>query len=322
MESRRNTWIWLGPLFVIVGAGLWGTETYFRVNLNTRFDSEVLVFHEHLFCIAFTLPLALTGLRNVRGVPRSSWIYLLLSGVVGSAIGTTFFTMSLRELNPSAANVLLNFQPIVSIVFATALLGERLGERFFLWAAAALACGFVIASKDFSLTEWRWNIGLLYITITALAWGFSTVAGRGAMLHLPLRVATLGRFVIGAVTLLVSLVLHGKFRPETLHWGELGTLFVLKNYVWLSLVAGVIPLFFYFKGLSKTSASVGGFCELTQTFSALLLTWGIMHHPLSVRQVLAGIGLLVAVYQINLNFARANPGTPDGSKAGGVPATV
>jgi drug/metabolite transporter (DMT)-like permease len=296
----------LGPLCVIIGAGLWGTETFFRVNLNTRFDSEVLVFHEHLFCIAFTLPLAISGLRGIRGVPRSSWIYLLLSGIVGSALGTTFFTMSLRALNPSVANVLLNFQPIVSVLFATLLLNERLGQRFFLWAAAALGCGLIIASQDFSLTAWRWNAGLLYITITALAWGFSTVAGRGAMLHLPLRVATLGRFVIGAVTLLVSLALKGKLSGDVMRWGELGTFFVVKNYVWLSLVAGVIPLFFYFKGLSRTSASVGGFCELTQTFSALLLTWGIMHHPLSLRQVLAGVGLLVAVFRINVNFARAN----------------
>jgi drug/metabolite transporter (DMT)-like permease len=309
MRIGRDRWVWLGPLCVVLGAALWGTETYFRVNLNTRFDSEVLVFHEHLFCIAFTLPLALTGLRHVRGVPRSSWIWLLLSGSVGSALGTTFFTMSLRELNPSVANVLLNFQPIVSVAFATLLLQERLGERFFLWATAALGCGLVIASRDFSFTEWRWNLGLVYVTVTALAWGFSTVAGRGAMLHLPLRVATLGRFVIGALTLLVSLALKGKLQGAQMNWGELRTPFVVENYIWLSLVAGVIPLFFYFKGLSKTAASVGGFCELTQTFSALLLTWGIMHNPLSLRQVLAGVGLLVAVYQINVSSARANEAT-------------
>ena len=106
---------------------------------------------------------------------------------------------------------------------------EWLGQRFFLWAAAALGCGLLIASKDFSLTQWHWNVGLAYIAITALAWGFSTVAGRGAMLHLPLRVATLGRFVIGAVTLLVSLALKGKLSGGVMHWGELGTFFVVKN---------------------------------------------------------------------------------------------
>lgn len=293
-------------MFVVIGAALWGTETYFRVNLNEHFDPEVLVFHEHLFCIFFTLPFLFSKIKGLKQVPRSSWIYLILSGSVGSAIGTTFFTLSLKELNISVANVLLNFQPLVSILFANLLLREKLGKGFIIWAAAALVCGIVIAAGDLNIGEFKWSIGLLYITLTALAWGFSTVAGRGAMLHMPLQVAVAGRFIIGAVTLVISLSLNGKFNYETLRWAEYSNLFVIKNYIWLSFGAGVVPLYFYFKGLSKTSASVGGFCELTQTFSALVLTWGIMGNPLTVTQTVAGIFLLGTVYMINLNYAKAN----------------
>lgn len=276
------------------------------MNLNEKFDSEVLVFHEHLFCIACTLPFLFLSWREALKAPLSSWVYLVLSGVVGSALGTTFFTMSLAVLNPSVANVLLNFQPIVSVFFAALLLNERLGKSFFIWSILALAAGAVIAANDFNFSQFKWSIGLLYIAITALAWGFSTVAGRGAMLKLPLTTATAGRFLIGALTLLVSLMIKGKFNAETMKWHQLGDLYVLKNYFWLSFVSGVVPLYFYFKGLSKTSASVGGFCELTQTFSALVLTWGIMHNPLSAAQIVAGILLLICVYMINLNFAKAN----------------
>src|ERR1700677_2430782 len=95
-RTFNPNWLYLGPLFVIVGAGLWGTETFFRVNLNTRFDSEVLVFHEHLFCILFTLPFSIGALSNLRGVSQKAWSYLILSGVVGSAIGTVLFTLSLK----------------------------------------------------------------------------------------------------------------------------------------------------------------------------------------------------------------------------------
>ena len=299
-------WVYLGPLFVIIGAALWGTETFFRDNLNKRFDSEILVFHEHLFCIIFTLPFAYTSLRRLKNIPRSSWTYLILSGVIGSAIGTTFFTLSLTKLNLSVANVLLNFQPIVSVTFASILLKEKLGKGFFWWASLAILCGCVISANEFKVGEMNWNIGLLYIFITNLAWGFSTVAGRGAMLHIPLRTATSGRFIIGGLALLISLLIKGKFTVEFLKWNELGDIFVIKNYLWLSVISGVIPLYFYFKGLSKTSASVGGFCELTQTFSALLLTWGILHNALTLNQLLAGVVMIFAVYMINLNFARAN----------------
>jgi drug/metabolite transporter (DMT)-like permease len=306
MELKRNKWIVLGPLFVIIGAGLWGTESYFRVNLNNHFDSEILVFIEHLFCIAFTLPFLFISWKKLKKIPRQAWLYLILSGSVGSALGTTFFTLSLRELNASVANILLNFQPLVSVLFAKILLKEKLGKGFALWAAFALLCGGVIASNDFSFSNFTFSIGLIYITITALAWGFSTVAGRGAMLHMPLGVATAGRFLIGALTLLISLGLKGKLSGSGINWSLLGDGFILRNYLWLSLFAGVVPLFFYFKGLQKTSASVAGFCELTQTFSALVLTWGIMGQPLTARQAIAGLLLLGAVYMINYNSAKAN----------------
>lgn len=298
--------MWLGPLFVIIGAGLWGTESYFRVNLNTRYDAEALVFIEHLFCIVFTLPFAFLSFKQIKKIPRSAWAYLILSGSVGSAIGTTFFTMALLELNASVANVLLNFQPIVCVLFARLLLKEKLGKGFLLWAVLALLCGGVIASSDFSLKSFTWSVGLIYITVTALAWGFSTVAGRGAMIHIPLRTATAGRFLIGATTLLVSLAIKGKLNGSFLHWEQLSETYVIRNFLLLSFVAGVIPLYFYFKGLAKTSASVAGFCELTQTFCALLLTWGIMGQPLTWIQAAAGVVLLFCVYNINLSFAKAN----------------
>jgi len=304
-------WIILGPLFVIVGAGLWGIETLFRINLNTRFDSDVLVFHEHLFCIVFALPYFLISFPKLRrdfgNIPKSAWIYLLLSGVIGSAIGTIFFTLSLKMLNASVANVLLNFQPIITVASATLLLKERPGRAFFLWAAVAIVCGIVIASNDFNLSELKVNVGLLFIGLAALSWGFSTVAGRGAMLHLPLGTAVFARFVIGYFAVATTLLLQGKFSGDFLKWDTLTDPFVLENYLWLSLVAGVIPLVFYFKGLSKTSASVGGFCELTQTFVALVVTWGVLKHPLTISQVIAGIVLLACVYMINLNFTKANP---------------
>jgi drug/metabolite transporter (DMT)-like permease len=303
---KTSKWLILGPLFVILGAGLWGTETYFRVNLNTRFDSEVLVFYEHLFCIVFSFPFLFLSLSKIRNIPKRSWIYLILSGVIGSAIGTTLFTMSLNELNPSVANVLLNFQPIVTVIFASLLLKENLGRGFFLWGALALVAGAVIAANDFEFSQVKLNVGIFYISLTAIAWGFSTVAGRGAMIHMPLGIAAFGRFFVGAITIFVSLFVKGHFTSEMMKFSSLSDLFVVKNFLLLSVGAGVIPLFFYFKGLSKTSATVGGFCELTQTFTALLLTWGIMHNPLSAKQVIAGLILIVCVYRINLNFSKAN----------------
>jgi drug/metabolite transporter (DMT)-like permease len=295
----------LGPLFVVIGAALWGIETFFRVRLNQHFDSEVLVFHEHLFCIAFSLIPFLVMRPSLRHISPRAWFYLILSGALGSAIGTYFFTLSLRFLNPSMVNVLLNFQPVVSVLAASVLLSEKWGRDFLVWAALALVCGLVLALSDYQHDGTFFNWGLLFITLTALIWGFSTVTARGSMLEIPLSVATVGRFAIGAITLLISLLIQGKFTAVLLKWEMIPV--DLTDFVLLSLVSGVIPLFFYFKGLQHTTASVGGFCELTQTFSALVITWGVMGNALSFTQVIAGIILLISVYLINQAHTKANP---------------
>jgi twitching motility protein PilT len=164
---KKLNWVIFGPLFVIIGASLWGTETYFRVILNTRFDAEVLVFYEHLFCIFFSLPFAFNQKLQISGISKRAWVYLFLSGTLGSAVGTTFFTMSLNSLNSSVANVLLNFQPLVSTLFAALLLGERLTRRFFLWGVVALSAGLVLASNGFKFENLTASIGLLYIMTAA-----------------------------------------------------------------------------------------------------------------------------------------------------------
>ncbi len=310
IRKISRPWLVIGPLFIIIGAALWGTESYFRIFLNTKFDEEVLVFHEHLFCLVFALPIGLIGINKIKNVSRKAWIYLIFSGVLGSAIGTTFFTMSLNVLNPSVANVLLNFQPLITVTFASVLLNERLGAKFFLWSAVALAAGLAIASDGFKIPSINFNLGIIYVSIAALAWGCSTAAGRGAMLEIPLRQATAGRFLIGALALMISLLFKGKFTPEIMKWHQLAEVVVIKNYLWLSVVGGVIPLFFFFKGLAKTPASVAGFCELTQTFSALLLTWGIMGNRLTMLQAISGIILLGAVFMINFNAGKANQSLP------------
>jgi probable blue pigment (indigoidine) exporter len=224
----------------------------------------------------------------------------MLSGSLGSAIGTFFFTESLRYLNTSVANVLLNFQPVVSVAFAALLLREKLHWRFFVWAAAALICGSLIVVGDFSFKDLQMNIGLLFIGLTALSWGFSTVAGRGTMLEMPLTTAVFLRFLSGFVTLFIVILVEGKIR--LLRWDTVPAHFA--DFVGLSLFAGVVPLFFYFKGLAKTPASIGGFCEMTQTIAAVLVTWGVLGDKLSPMQSIGAVLLMFTIYKLNSQPSR------------------
>jgi drug/metabolite transporter (DMT)-like permease len=289
----------LGPVLVILGASMWGLETFWRVRLNARFDADILVFHEHWMGLLLTAPLLARSGPSLRKVSRKGWVSMVASGVLGSALGTVCFTEALKLLNASLANLLLNVQPVISVLVSWFWLRERPLPRFYPWAAVALACGAATAWSPGALeAPHRLALGLLFIAATALCWGASTTFGRAAMLEIDFKAGTALRYLVGMVTTFVVAALGGSL-GERLHFATLFTAPVLKDMLGLLVVAAITPTFLYFAGLARTRATVATFAEMAQTFASLLITWGVMGEALTPTQMTAGVLLLASVYFIN-----------------------
>ena len=123
MTPRRANY---GPWLVGLGAALWGTESAWRIPLNKLFDAEVIVFWEHALILLMFLPLLIPQLADLRKIDKRTWCYLIFSGFAGSAVGTIFFTLALKNGNPTVVNVILNIQPVISTLGAFLLFGDRL----------------------------------------------------------------------------------------------------------------------------------------------------------------------------------------------------
>src|SRR3954469_22385856 len=127
-----------GPWLVGLGAALWGTESAWRIPLNNLFDAPVIVFWEHALILLMFLPFLLPKLGELPKVSGRTWAYLIFSGFAGSAVGTVFFTLALKNGNPTVVNVILNIQPVISTMGAFLLFGDRLTRRFFVYASIAV----------------------------------------------------------------------------------------------------------------------------------------------------------------------------------------
>src|SRR3954451_2585933 len=57
-----------GPWLVALGAGLWGTESAWRIPLNDVFSPNVLVFWEHVVLVLCALPFIVPRLGELRRV--------------------------------------------------------------------------------------------------------------------------------------------------------------------------------------------------------------------------------------------------------------
>jgi drug/metabolite transporter (DMT)-like permease len=306
MKQRRTRSAKYGPWLVGLGAALWGTESAWRIPLNELFDVRVIVFWEHLFILIMFLPILIPGLHEIPKVRPSTWAYLLFSGFAGSAVGTIFFTLALKYGNPTVVNVVLNIQPVISTIGAFLLFGDRLNHRFFIYAGLAILAGIFVSVAHPSMIGVSFeraglNLGTGYALICALFWGLSTVAGRGVMIGMSLRLASSMRIVIGLVCMTLILIGYGKFHGAAL-WPATAQAHPVKSIVLLFLLASIsggIPLLIYFQGLHLTRASTAGYFEMLQTLAAVCITWGIFHATLHAHQVIAAFVLIAAVTMVH-----------------------
>jgi drug/metabolite transporter (DMT)-like permease len=294
-----------GPWLVGLGAALWGTESAWRIPLNQLFDAEVIVFWEHVLILLMFLPLLIPNLGELRKVDSATWGYLLFSGFAGSAVGTIFFTLALKYGNPTVVNVILNIQPVISTLGAFFLFGDRLAPRFFLYAGIAIIAGIFLSVEypaliGVSFERAGLTLGTGYALICAFFWGGSTVAGRGVMMGMPLRLASSMRIVVGLFCMTLILIGHGKLNPVSL-WPSAAHAHAFKAIgalVLLASVSGGVPLLIYFRGLSLTRASTAGYFEMMQTLAAVCITWGFFHAALRWHQIVAALVLMGAVAMV------------------------
>ena len=306
MQQRTVKRAAYGPWLVGLGAGLWGTESAWRIPLNELFDARVIVFWEHVFILITFLPILIPRLHEVPKIRARTWGFLLFSGFAGSAVGTIFFTLALKHGNPTVVNVILNIQPVISTIGAFLLFGDRLARQFFFYAAVAIVAGVFVSVTNpsmigVSFEQAGLNLGTGYALICALFWGLSTVAGRGVMMGMSLRLASSMRIVVGLACMTLILLAYGKLDGAAL-WPAAAQAHTGKAIVLLfclASISGGIPLLIYFQGLRLTRASTAGYFEMMQTLAAVCITWGVFHASLYPHQVIAAIVLIAAVAMVH-----------------------
>jgi drug/metabolite transporter (DMT)-like permease len=314
MQNSKTHTTTYGPWLVGLGAALWGTESAWRIPLNELFDAKVIVFWEHVFILIMFLPILISRLHEIPRVRARTWGFLIFSGFAGSAVGTIFFTLALKYGNPTVVNVILNIQPVISTVGAFLLFGDRFAHQFFLYAGIAIVAGIFVSVAyptqiGVSFERAGLNVGTGYALVCALFWGLSTVAGRGVMVGMSLRLASSMRIVIGLVCMTLILFAYGKLNGAALWPGTAQTHPIKAVVLLFSLasISGGIPLLIYFEGLHLTRASTAGYFEMMQTLAAVCITWGFFHASLHAHQVIAAIVLIAAVTMVRHVQQRVEP---------------
>lgn len=282
---------------VALAAAIWGTDALFRRGLALDLAAPAVVFFEHLLLAAATLP----WLRRIRWgrLDGRQLGALAIIGVGTSAVATAMFTAAFRYGDPNTPLLLQKLQPLIAVVAAHALLGERQHRRFWPLLVAGLAAAYLIAFADpTDLTLESAAAGGLAVGAAAL-WAMGTVLGRYLTPSLSFKELTAARFAIGlpAAGLLVLIVPTGgeALLPVGSDWVAVAG---------LAAVPGLAGLLIYYRGLGGTPASAATLAELAFPASALVVNYLAFGDTLTATQAL-GLVLLVVTLVVLSSLQRS-----------------
>ena len=127
----------LGYLYMIGAVAVWVAYTFATRKVSLRYGRLNVTFWQSFFGLIGCLPFAL--LESSAWKTPNTWAVLnvLYLGLICSAAGYWLYMATLDHLGVGKASVFINLIPVVTVIAAFFLLGDRLGT--FQWLGAAIA---------------------------------------------------------------------------------------------------------------------------------------------------------------------------------------
>lgn len=274
-----------GFILVAVAAALWGSDALFRRGLALELPASTVVFYEHLILVAVTAPLLPRAWRTTRHYAARDWMALLLIGAGASAVATLLFTAAFRYGDPTTPLLLQKLQPLVAVAGASLLLRERLQPRYWVYFVLGLAGAYLVHLSDPSSPSIAAAVPALLAVGAASLWGLGTVLGRHLTSKTDFASLTALRFAVGLPAAGIATAIdEGGTGFSVVAAGDLLPL------VLLALVPGLMSLLVYYRGLTRTPASLATLAELAFPISAVTVNYAVFGTVLESTQ---WVGLLL-----------------------------
>src|SRR5919204_356279 len=164
---------------VAVAATLWGLDAWIRAPLAQSTKVATIVFGEHVVLVALTLPFLAGALATV---VRLGWRHVLAAVVIGagsSAVATILFTQAFVEGHDFVTPVVLQkVQPVIAVVCAGVMLGERPRRTFAFYFVPALVGTWLMGVPHPFHPTVHGMKPTFYALGAAALWALGTVLGR------------------------------------------------------------------------------------------------------------------------------------------------
>jgi drug/metabolite transporter, DME family len=298
-------------VLVAVAATMWASDTYFRAQLIGHLKPAQIVVIEDALVSLFLLAFLFRGIPEIRQLGRRGWLAIVLIAVGPQAVATILFTQSFSYGHYAETFVLQQTQPLIAIVLAWLILGER--RRAWFWPTAALAIigvYMVVFAQNLTapfsdLQHGRLEAGLYALGAAAL-WASGTVLGRVVLGALSFTTTTALRFTLALPVLIVVVLLQFGVAGFT-HYQSSDVL----PFLGIALIPGFLALLLYYRALASTPATLATIAEMAFPVAATFIAsapppYGF-NQPLYLPQFIGTALLIAVIFILNWTKARTPP---------------
>lgn len=235
------------------------------------------------------------GLRAITHITRHQLLGTMALGATGIFMYNLLFFTALSVLPAGRTSLIIALNPVVTLLIAAALLGDRLSATRWLGVALALLGVWVVVTRgDLSQIAQSLGKGELSMFGAVCAWAVYTLLGRKLLQGLSPVLATLWAAIWGTLFLgLLALrdlphVHAAAFTPEV--WAGL---------VFLGVLGTAVAFVWYYEGIRQLGAArTVVFNNLVPIFG-VLLGWLILGETLSVSLLVGGVMAVGGVFLVN-----------------------
>lgn len=235
------------------------------------------------------------GLRALTQITRRQLLGTMALGATGILAYNLLFFSALALMPAGRTSLIVALNPVVTLMVAAALMGERLSTTRWLGVGLALVGVWVVVTRgDLSQLAQSVGRGELSMFGAVCAWAAYTLLGRRLLQGLSPLLATLWASIWGMLFLMVVALPElptlqaAWFTPEV--WFSLA---------FLGLMGTALAFVWYYEGLHQLGAArTVVFNNLVPVF-AVLISWLVLNESLNLSLIFGGVMAIAGVFLVN-----------------------
>jgi drug/metabolite transporter (DMT)-like permease len=292
MKNPNIKWVYLvilsiiwGSSFILIKKSLLGVTAYQLGALRTILTGIIL--------LAF-------GFKKLKGIPKPTWKWLIISGLLGSFIPAFFFAIAETEIDSAVTSILNSLVPLNTILLGFAVFKITSTKRQILGVVIGFIGTAILILKGAELNPSQNYLYAGFVIASTLMYATNVNIIKHYLQDVkPLAIAA-GNYIFIVIPALVILLFTDFFTIERLNDPNFTDAII---YITILSVLGTAMAKVIFFKLVQISTPVFA-SSVTYIMPIVALAWGILDgETFSLIQGLAALLILAGVYLANKSKA-------------------